>query len=128
MKSLVFAVFAAVLGPNIALAACPDKSPSTSNANFHSDDQRVNAKWLTENLAGRKVYFNRGKEDYKNDGSYAFSFSGKSDNAPGYKFYNSGMRCIDYPPKSRFDLYVVNNGKLIMIDSMGRRFEVTKIR
>ena len=105
-----------------AWAGCPSKAPNPAKSFFSAGDQKVNAAWLQKNLAGKKVVFPNGEtEVYSPNGSYSYKASGNSWNAGSYKFYNNGMRCIGYD-KPRFDLYVVNNGKLVLVNKGGERY------
>ncbi|MEO0937708.1 MAG: hypothetical protein AAFY38_06100 [Pseudomonadota bacterium] len=109
-----------------AHAACPERAPRVG-WNTQSGDARVSAEFLAQNLAGKRVGFSGGgTEHYRGNGSYRFSAGGQTFRADGYKFYENGVRCIGYAPP-RFDLYVVNNGKLILVNEQGGRFEA-KIR
>lgn len=109
------------------MAECPAKAPSTSKITFESGDQRVNVDWLESNLSGHKVHYEGWREIYHPNGEYSYRSNNGNDHAPGFKFYNSGFRCIDYK-RPRFDMYVVNNGKLVMIAMFGVRFEAKRIR
>ncbi len=114
---LFLAVFLVSTG---TAAACPTKAPSDSKYNIHSDDHRVNAAWLTKTLSGKRLALPRGVEIYNTDGTYNFKTKSQTQSAKSYKFYNNGIRCIDYP-NPRFDLYVVNNGTLVLISGGGGR-------
>ncbi|KIC21518.1 hypothetical protein [Leisingera sp. ANG-Vp] len=121
MKS--FIVFAAALfAAGSASAACPGKAPK-QNWNLQAGDQRVSGQYLTKLLSGKKVKFgSAGTEQYRKDGGYRYSTGGQNYNAGSYKFYADGVRCIGYS-NLRYDLYVVNNGKLVVINREGGRFE-----
>ncbi len=110
-----------------AFAGCPNKPPK-QKWNTHSGDQRVNAAYLEKLLTGKKVKFKgEGTEIYKNKGTYTYKTSSNNYDAPSYRFYNDGTRCINYPTP-RFDLYVVNEKRLILVNAKGGRLEgkVTK--
>lgn len=118
--ALVAALLTAVATP--ALAACPAKAPKMK-WNIHSGDQRVNAAYLQGLLPGKKVeYRGYGTEVYGADGSYSYVMKGETHKAPAYRFYADGTRCIDYPTP-RFDLYVVNDRTLILVNVHGFRGE-----
>ncbi|WP_170429282.1 hypothetical protein [Ruegeria arenilitoris] len=105
-----------------AQAACPAKAPKLSKSFFSDGDQKVNAAWLQKNLAGRKVvYPGKEVETYAADGSYSYKANGQTWSAGSYKFYDNGMRCIGYA-KPRFDLYVVNDGKLVLVNEGKGRY------
>lgn len=106
----------------MAFAACPSRSPSVSSVTLQADDQRVNKAWLEKTLAGKRVKFAEGTEIYNADGSYTYKVTDGSFSAPEYRFYDSGFRCIGYSDP-RFDFYVVNNGKLYLINGNGGRFQ-----
>lgn len=105
-----------------ALAECPKNSPN-AKWNTHSEDQRVDAAYLQKLLPGKKVKFGKaGTEVYNSDGSYTYRTSNKSYDAPNYKFYNDGVRCINYS-NPRFDLYVINGKRLFLINGKGGRLK-----
>ncbi|MBB97504.1 MAG: hypothetical protein CML68_23255 [Rhodobacteraceae bacterium] len=104
-----------------ALAACPDAPPSKARFNVESGDQGVTAAWLEKTLSGKKVRFDEGTEHYKSGGAYSYKSGNQTWDAPGYRFYDNGMRCIDYP-SPRFDLYVVRDKQLVLINGNGGRF------
>ncbi|WP_146346616.1 hypothetical protein [Falsiphaeobacter marinintestinus] len=104
-----------------AAAACGSSAPK-NGWNLHSDDQRVTADFLAKTLEGKEVKYDGGTETYRTDGSYAYKAGSETWKAPGYRFYKDGVRCIDYS-KPRYDLYVVNNGKLVLVNWGGGRYE-----
>lgn len=123
MKNLLVSVILALVG-TASFADCP-ASPPKLNWNIHSDDQRVDDAYLGKLLAGRKVSFSfGGVEHYRKNGKYRYSADGRSYNAPSYRFYANGVRCIAYPTP-RFDLYVVNNRKLVLVNTAEGRYEVS---
>ncbi|MCA0872353.1 hypothetical protein LCL97_16080 [Seohaeicola saemankumensis] len=122
-----FAIAAAVLvAAAPAFAACPDKAPRIK-WNTHSGDQRVNDAYLQKLLPGKKVRFDSGYESYNKNGSYTFRAGSQKHDAPSYRFYKDGSRCINYA-NPRFDLYVVNDKRLILVNAQGGRYQgkVTK--
>jgi len=122
MRVFYLSVLAGILAAGAAPAGCPETTPSIERWNILEGDKRVNSAWLQEYLAGRRVkYEPSGTEYYQEDGSYAWRDGSQTWNAPSYKFYDSGFRCIDYPDP-RFDLYVVSDGHLVLINSGGSRY------
>jgi len=122
MKALFFAALAGSLVATTVSAECPAKTPSNKRINIQQGDERVNAAWLNKHLSGQRVSFEQvGTEYYQANGSYAWKQGSQKWEAPSYRFYDNGFRCIDYP-SPRFDLYVVNNGKLVLIDGTGGRY------
>lgn len=119
-------IFAIIGTAGAAVAGCPANSPDPSRFNTVEGDQRVNTSWLERTLGGKRLVFQVGTEHYNADGSYRWQTGNQSWDAPGYRFYNNGFRCIDYPAP-RFDFYVVNDGKLILINGNGERY-VGRIR
>lgn len=106
----------------VAVAACGTRPP-VNNWNTQSGDQRVSGDYLQSLLAGKKVKFKSvGTEHYRADGTYAFRFEGQTSRAPGYRFYPDGIRCIDYPQQPRYDLYVVRDQQLVLINWVGGRY------
>lgn len=115
-------LFAAVFVTQNAFASCPS-SPPVVIWNTHDGDQRVNADFLQRVLAGRMVKYGReGTEFYFRNGTYMYRTSGGEFEAPTYKYYDDGSRCINFV-NPRFDLYVVNDRRLIMINVEGGRLE-----
>jgi hypothetical protein len=120
MKFLVISAALAILATP-SFAECPASAPF-SPSEFQDGDQRVDAAWLEENLAGMRVVFDDGTEVYGADGIYSYVAGSQQWDAPGYRFYDNGVRCIGYGTP-RFDYYLVNGGQLILINSNGERFE-----
>lgn len=118
-------IFLSLIVPFVAgaaVAGCPN-SPPKMNWNAHSGDQRVDAAYLQKLLTGKMVNFGSdGTEIYNKNGTYTYRTSAKSYDAPSYKFYNNGVRCINYS-NPRFDLYVVNEKRLILVNAKGNRME-----
>ena len=114
-------LFFAIVGTSSAsLAACPSSTPDVSRFNTIDGDQRVNASWLEKPLVGKQLAFTAGTEHYNTDGTYQFKKGKKTlGEAPSYRFYDNGFRCIDYP-SPWFDLYVVNAGKLVFLHGSNR--------
>jgi hypothetical protein len=104
-----------------ALAECPSTTPDASRFPTIDGDQRVSAAWLNDTLSGNRLVLSEGTEVYNSDGSYSYLIDGDTYNAPSYRFYDNGLRCTDYP-SPRFDLYVVNNGSLVLINGQGGRY------
>ncbi len=123
MKLISLAIVASLVGLPV-FAGCPD-TPPTIKWNMHSDDQILDQVALKKQLTSRKVkYSDGGTEQYRKNGNYRYSADGQQYTAPSYKFYPSGVRCIAYS-KLRYDRYVVNNGKLVLINTHGGRYEAT---
>lgn len=119
MKPAIAAAFAAALAAP-AWASCP-ASPPLAPAGLADGDQRVDAAWLEQNLAGKSLVFDEGAESFNPDGSYSYSAGGQQWDAPSYVFYDNGVRCIAYSPP-RFDYYVVNAGQIVLVNAQGQRF------
>lgn len=115
-------IVAAMVTSMTAYADCPS-SPPKITWNTQSGDQRVNADYLQKLLPGKKVKFQGdGTEVYHLNGSYSYLTADKKYDAPSYKFYDDGTRCTEYS-KPRFDLYVVNEKRLILVNAYGDRLE-----
>ena len=126
MKFAIY-LFAAAFAAQSAFASCPS-APLEKDWNTHDGDQRVNAEFLQKILAGRMVKFSDGTEHYFRNGTYMYQVKGGGQlEAPNYKYYEDGSRCINFA-NPRFDLYVVNDRRLIMVTPDGTRLEgmVTK--
>lgn len=123
MKPIALVALTLLSVPSLAVAACP-ASPPKLNASFVStDDQRVSSSWLKRTLAGKSLEFRDGTERYHANGSYSYTTgSGDVFKAPGYRFYDTGQRCIDYANGPRFDLYVVRNKRLVLVNGGGESF------
>lgn len=121
MKILLTAMCATFISA-AAYAQCPAKAPKEFNSYFSDGDQKVNAAWLQKNIAGRKVvYSGKDVETYSANGSYSYKRGGQTWKAAAYKFYDNGVRCIGYD-QPRFDLYVVNNGQLVLVNQQKQRY------
>jgi hypothetical protein len=115
-------VFVVIAGA--AVAKSPNKPPKIMWAT-HSGDQRVDASYLENCFQEKKLsYGSDGTEVYHKNGSYTYRTSGGNYDAPSYKFYANGVRCINYA-NPRFDLYVVNEKCLILVNAKGWRGEGT---
>lgn len=109
-----------------AQADCPSSAPRTS-WNVQAGDQRVSGSYVEKLVTGHKVRFDYGGyETYGANGSYSYKDSTGTYGADSVRFYGDGVRCIGYSNGARFDLYVVNGGKLVLINSEGERY-VTRI-
>ena len=121
MKTVCASILALTFAATAVAADCPSNPPSIEGrVSFADGDQKVGTAWLEKSLAGHRVKFSDGTEHYNDNGTYTYKAGNQSWDAPGYKFYSSGLRCIDYATP-RFDLYVVNDGKLVLINSGGSR-------
>lgn len=121
MIRTVFTAFFALFVASAADASCPAEAPVIdSRVNLVEGDKLVNAAWLERNLAGRRVKYDVGTEHYEADGSYYYRAGSNRWDAPSYRFYKNGWRCIGYPTP-RFDFYVVNDGRLVLINADGWR-------
>ncbi|WP_068306654.1 hypothetical protein [Pararhodobacter sp. CCB-MM2] len=104
-----------------AKATCPD-NPTWSVAPFlQPGDQRIDYWWLIETLGQSRVTYPGGREEYLAGGLYRFTAGDQSWDAPRYRFYRDGARCIDYPQGARVDYYVLNGGRLVLINADGTR-------
>ncbi len=122
MRNLILPFVIAAVTGGAAWAACPATAPDPARFATQPGDQKVNAAWLQQTLAGNKLAFPAGgTEIYHADGRYSYQQDGQTFDAPSYRFYDSGMRCIDYP-SPRFDLYVVHDKTLVLINGQGGRF------
>lgn len=107
-------------------AKCQNSAPSSAayKSAMKSGDKTVSVKWIKTNLVGRKVDFGKiGSENYIADGSYFYKTRDAKFTPKGYKFYNNGMRCLDYANGPSYDKYVVNDGKLFLINGVGERIQ-----
>lgn len=103
-----------------ASLAC-SSGPINFDWNIQAGDQRISGDSLQETVLGRKVRFGAEYEHYRRNGSYVF-FDGQNQYRPdGYVIYADGSRCLNYNP-ARYDLYVVRDGKLMLINQRGERY------
>jgi len=102
-----------------AFADCPNTPPFSPS--LASGDETVDAAWLSQTLVGMRLVFDDGTEVYGEDGSYSYVAGSQQWDAPSYRFYDNGVRCIGYD-QPRFDYYVVNDGNLFLVNSQGNRF------
>lgn len=129
MRFFVAALAIAICtGP--AQAYCPNNAPG-HQWNIHSSDQAVGKTFLQKNLVGKRVRYNvsggTGTERYNPDGTYTYRLNNDVYDAPTYRFYNNGVRCIAYA-SPRYDRYVVNGGKVVLINWQGGRYEGTLLK
>lgn len=111
-----------VLAASAARAECPDVPGWQPLDMMQPGDTWLDAYWLHANLAGHRVHYDGGDEYYLPGGRYRFDSGGQSWAAPGYRFYDNGARCIDYPDGPRVDYYIISNGRLTLINAQGERF------
>jgi hypothetical protein len=123
MKTAILALCLVVGVVSQATANCPSKPPSDRDVALADGDQKVNAGFLEKTLVGKRVRYSDGTETYDESGSYSYKIGNQTWDAPKYRFYDNGFRCIDYPNGPRFDYYVVNDGKLVLINGAGERFQ-----
>ena len=122
MKEIVFSLAVALVSiGTVSSASCLAKAPS-HKWNLHSDDQRLTGDYLNKTLTGKKVKYDGGTEHYRSKGRYRYQAGSDTYDAPSYHFYDNGIRCIGYS-QARYDMYVVNNGKLVLINWHGGRYE-----
>ena len=122
LKSAFVGAVLAITAATPGFAAC-GKKPPVNNWNLQAGDKRVTGAYLGKLLPGKKVKFMEGGiEDYAANGGYTYKLKGKSYRSNGFRFYADGIRCIDYPNDPRYDLYVVNGGKLVLINWVGGRY------
>ena len=122
--SIAISAAAAIAIAGTAGAECAS-SPIKHSWNVHDGDQRVSGEFVSNYLVGKRAKYqeNSGVEIYGSDGSYTFQDKGGTHNSNGYVFYGDGSRCIDYGDVPRYDLYVVREGKFILINVKGGRSE-----
>ena len=128
MKAILAAILVVVA--TSASAACPPQSPGTGAVEFDPADERLDDGWFASEVYGGTIEFDGGVETYNLDGSYIYTYDQTEEgwDAPEYRFYENGMRCIAYDTGLRFDLYVKNAGDLVMITSSGERFKGRIVR
>ncbi|MEL6414337.1 MAG: hypothetical protein AAFQ15_05295 [Pseudomonadota bacterium] len=117
MKTIATLVFAA--WGSAALACSSD--PLNFDWNIQPGDQRITGDFLEQTVRGKKVRFGAEYEHYRRNGRYTF-FDGQNQyRADSYVIYADGSRCINYSP-ARYDLYVMRDGKLLLINERGERY------
>jgi hypothetical protein len=122
MLRLIPAVIALMVAAPLARAECPPE-PGWQPLDFLlPGDGWVDLYWLNTNLPGHTILYDGGSEHYLEDGSYRFVAGDQSWQAPGYRFYTAGARCIDYPEGPRVDYYVISAGRLVLVTERGERF------
>ncbi len=72
------------------------------------------------------TFFDDGQSRYFEDGRYTYTYAGDGGTAYGYwRISGEGRVCVDYVNGfSRCDLYVMNAGRLLLLDEDGSRFPV----
>jgi len=104
-----------------AFAACSEH-PIQHDWGTKTGDTRVSGDFVKETVFGKKVRYESGTEHYRKNGSYQFTRGTEKFNPEGYVFYPDGSRCLNYPEDPRYDLYVVRDQKLVLINMRGGRF------
>lgn len=123
--TLLLAGTVAVFSGLAAHAEC-QRNPVKHTWNFHSTDERISGKQLSKVVSGKKLKFaSVGTEHYKGDGSYLYRDSAGTYAAKSVKFYKDGSRCLNYDQGPRYDMYVVVDGGLVLINRSGGRYEGT---
>jgi hypothetical protein len=122
MKTATWVLLLFVGAASDVSADCPAKPPSDRDVAVADGDQKVDAGFLEKTLVGKRVRYSDGTESYDESGSYSYKIGNQTWDAPSFRFYDNGFRCIDYPNGPRFDYYVVNDGKLVLINGAGERF------
>ena len=124
MKTTLLLVVAATVASALAtsvLAACSE-TPIVHEWNTQAGDVRVSGDFVRDTVLGKKVRFEDAYEHYRNNGSYRFRDGGGNTHNPnGYVFYADGTRCLNYD-RPRYDLYVVRDQQLVLINMQGGRF------
>ncbi|MGP6087743.1 hypothetical protein [Antarctobacter jejuensis] len=90
-------------------------------------DQPFGAEALEGRLSGQVlVFFDDGQSEYYPDGRYTYTYAGDGGTAYGYwRVTGAGEVCVDYVNGfSRCDLYVMNGGRLLLLDDKGARYPV----
>ncbi|MCT4611196.1 MAG: hypothetical protein N4A70_18570 [Pelagimonas sp.] len=98
---------------------------------LREDDQRIPPAELAERLSGRDlIYYDNGRSRYYADGRYSYTFDGDvMESAGGYwTIKEDGTICAEFiSHRARCDLFVENNGRLVLIDEQGGRYPVKRI-
>lgn len=90
-------------------------------------DERIARQEMTERLSGQTVrFFDDGASEYYADGRYTYTYANNGGTAYGYwRVEDEGAVCVEFVNGfSRCDLYVRNDGRLILLDEKGNRFPV----
>jgi hypothetical protein len=121
MKLAAITFVCAALTSTTAIA-CSNTPPKMKWATIKSD-VKINGDVVAKLVAGQKVRFGKAYEHYKRNGSYVFNDGQRQHKPDGFVFYSNGIRCLNYA-QPRYDLYVVNGNKLVLINANGGRFAV----
>ncbi len=124
MKTPLFVAVAAAVTSALAtsaFAACSE-TPIVHDWNTQAGDIRVSGDFVRDTVFNKKVRYEDAFEHYREDGSYRFRDGGGNNHVPnGYVFYPDGTRCLNYD-RPRYDLYVVRDRQLVLINMQGGRF------
>lgn len=124
MKITMLLAAATTLVSGLAAHAECQRNPVKHAWNIHSGDQRIGGDQLSDAVSGKKVKFGSiGTEHYKADGSYVYQDNSGKYAAKSVKFYKDGSRCLNYDRGPRYDMYVVVDGGLVLINRDGGRYE-----
>lgn len=105
-----------------ARAECPDTPDWQPLDMLQPGDQWLDLFWMNANLPGQHVHYEGSDEYYLADGRYRFEAGALIRVAPGYRFYDGGARCVDYPDGPRFDYYILSHGRLTLLNQRGERY------
>ncbi|MDA7425116.1 hypothetical protein [Thalassococcus lentus] len=90
-------------------------------------DARFDRSVLLDRLSGQVVtFYDNGQSEYFTDGRYTYTYANQGGTAYGYwEVAADGSVCIDFVNGfSRCDLYVMNAGRMILLDEKGDRYPV----
>jgi hypothetical protein len=127
-----FHAFAAALAVTLASPLDPVSAqtvvPLTANQSgaVLRTDQRISGDQLKALVHGKTVHYpDGGRETYAADGSYLYvEPNGTRWPAPKVTYAPDGRRCMTYPERTRCDLFVVNDRRLVVINWRGTRSPV----
>lgn len=91
-------------------------------------DTRFDRDAMVARLSGQDlVFFDNGRSRYYADGRYSYTYDGDPrESAGGYwTVDDAGVVCVSFiTGHARCDLYVMNAGRLVLIDAKGNRYPV----
>lgn len=82
---------------------------------------------LEDRISGQVLtFYDDGKSEFYTDGRYSFTYAGDGGTAYGYwRMEDSGAVCVDFVNGfSRCDLFVMNAGRMLLLDEKGNRYPV----
>ena len=100
---------------------------SAEGYDLRAGDTQLTATALEVRLRGQIVtFYDDGASEYYDDDRYTYTYANDGGTAYGYwRIAEDGAVCVDFVNGfARCDIYVMNDGRLMLLDAGGSRFPV----